>query len=72
MTVRNCSHIFYLGKRVGLHYSDFSDRDPVFMRLGEPSYLKNCRFSRRVEKVGLEAPDNLLDFLHESVILIEE
>jgi hypothetical protein len=53
MTVRDGSHIFHLGKRAGLHYSNFSDRHLVFMRIGGPSYLKICRFLPRVEKDGL-------------------
>jgi hypothetical protein len=53
MTVRDGSHLFHLGKRAGLHYSNFPDRHLVFMRIGGPSYLKNCRFLPRVVKEGL-------------------
>jgi hypothetical protein len=55
MTVRNGSHLFHLGKRAGLHYSNFSTAAYRLMPIGGPSYLKICRFLPRVEKDGLKA-----------------
>jgi hypothetical protein len=51
--VRDGSHLFHLGKRAGLHYSNLSTAAYRLMPIGGPSSLKNRRFLPRVEKDGL-------------------
>ena len=48
-------------KGVGLHYTLFRNRLPLFMRLPGSQTPKNCQISHRVAKVGLTMTAELLN-----------